>query len=134
MIQVFKDFKVCKNFKLSEFVCKEGKNEVVIDEKLLDTLQKLRDYFNKQVIINSAYRSPSYNKKIDGSSKSQHLLGKAVDITVPGISPEKVASAGILLGFTGIGIYETFTHLDVRETLVNKAGRKYDFWDMRKRR
>lgn len=38
------------------------------------------------VIINSGYRGPELNLAVGGSSTSQHCLGEAVDIEVPGIN------------------------------------------------
>ncbi|WP_432662467.1 D-Ala-D-Ala carboxypeptidase family metallohydrolase [Wukongibacter baidiensis] len=131
MYKTLNNIKLSKNFHLREFICKEGKQEVLIADELVEKLQALRDNLKKPITIVSAYRSPSYNKKINGSSKSQHMYGRAVDIKVSGVSTEEVAEAAIKLGFKGIGIYDTFTHVDIRENLVNKVGRKYDYWDMR---
>ena len=108
------NIKVSKNFKLREFECKDGSHLVKIDSKLVTKLQKLRDLVGKPIIINSAYRTPSHNKKVKGSPKSQHLLGKAVDIHVNGISPKNLAKYAEKAGFDGIGTYKTFIHVDVR--------------------
>ena len=79
-------------------------------------LQKIRDHFGKAVVINSAYRNAQYNKKVDGATYSQHLYGTAADIKITGVKPADVAAyAETLLPNTGgIGIYSTFTHVDVR--------------------
>ena len=45
-------------------------------------LQPLRDHLGKPITINSAYRSLEINKKVGGSSKSQHMKGEAADIRV----------------------------------------------------
>lgn len=105
---------VSKNFKLVEFECNCGMKHVRLDSKLLILLQRLRDRLGKPIIITSAYRCPSHNAKVGGASKSQHLYGTAVDIKVRGISPKEVAKVAQTLGFTGIGTYRTFTHIDVR--------------------
>lgn len=134
MYKVLNNIKLSKNFRIEEFLCKEGKGEVLIADGLVERLQRLREYLDKPITIVSGYRSPEYNKKINGSPKSQHLKGRAVDIKVHGVSPEEAARAAIELGFKGIGIYNTFTHLDIRQSLVNKVGRQYDYWDMRSKR
>lgn len=108
------NIKVSKNFKLREFECKDGSNTTKIDSNLLNKLQLLRDTINKPILINSAYRSQNYNKKVGGSPRSQHMLGKAVDIKVNGLTPTEVAKKAEETGFNGIGIYKTFVHLDVR--------------------
>lgn len=109
---------VSKNFKVKEFACNDGSEAVFISPELVTILQKIRTYFGKPVTINSAYRTPTYNKKVGGATYSQHIYGTAADIKVSGVSPKTVAKyAETLLGNKGgIGIYSTFTHVDVRET------------------
>ena len=87
--------KITTNFSLEEFNCKDGSampNDVMINIiKLAKNLQVLRDAIGKTITINSAYRSPDYNKKIGGVKDSQHLKGNASDITVKGMTPKEVA-------------------------------------------
>lgn len=117
------DIQISKNFKLYEFECREG-NEVKLDPKLLELTQKLRDRLGRALKINSAYRTPEYNRKIGGSENSQHILGKAVDIAKPsGMTIDLLASHGKAVGFTGIGKYTWGCHFDVRE--------KVSQWDFR---
>ena len=105
-----------KNFKVREFACKDGSDVIFISMDLVEILQKIRDHFGKPVVINSAYRTPPYNEKVDGADYSQHLYGMAADISVSGVKPKDVAAfAETLLPKTGgIGIYDSFTHVDVR--------------------
>ena len=115
-----------KNFKRQEFNCKCGCDmplevyENVI--KLAGQLQTLRDYVGRPIKINSAYRCPKHNKKIGGSETSQHLLGKAADITVQSLKPievytiiEDLIDFGVMLQ-GGLGLYDTFVHTDIRRT------------------
>ena len=108
--------KLSANFKVKEFACKDGSDSIIIDSDLVIVLQKIRDHFGKAVTINSAYRNATYNKKIGGASKSQHVYGKAADIVVSGVSPEKVAQYAeyLMPSKGGIGLYPAFTHVDVR--------------------
>jgi len=124
---MIEDIQLSKNFKLSEFVCKEGKGEVLYDTEMIDKLQALRDCFNVPVQIVSGYRSPEYNRGVGGSINSQHLLGKAADIAID-LDKERVKEKAIELGFKGIGLYDTFIHLDVRD---DPNPRGYSFWDER---
>lgn len=117
---------ITENFYLDEFTCKDQsdiplnvfKNILLLAEEM----QKIRNYFQKSITINSGYRSPSYNKKIGGASKSQHLLGTACDFTVSGYTSFEVSdivedlmqSEVIING--GLGEYDTFTHYDIRNT------------------
>ena len=106
------------NFKVKEFKCNDGSDVVFIAPELVDVLQKIRTHFRKPVTINSGYRTPDYNKKVGGSTNSQHCLGTACDIVVKGIAPKQVATYAetLLKDKGGIGVYDTFTHIDVRES------------------
>ena len=108
--------KLSDNFCVREFACKDGSDSVLISDELVNILQKIRNHFKKPITINSAYRNKTYNKKIGGATYSQHIYGTAADIVVQGVSPEEVAKyAEYLMPKTGgIGLYPTFTHVDVR--------------------
>ena len=110
--------KLSTNFKVREFACLDGSDPIFISSELVTILQKIRTHFGKAVTITSAYRTPARNKSVGGTTYSQHLYGMAADIKIAGVSPKKVAEyAETLLPNTGgIGIYDTFTHIDVRTT------------------
>tara|TARA_B110000444_G_C18480230_1_gene428821 strand:- start:218 stop:589 length:372 start_codon:yes stop_codon:yes gene_type:complete len=117
-----------KNFSLKEFNSKDGSkmpSEVYLNiVKLVGQLQFLRDYTGRAITVNSAYRSPEHNSKIGGAMSSQHLLGKAADITIEGLKPAEVyrlidelIDMGLMLQ-GGLGLYEKkgFVHYDIRKT------------------
>lgn len=108
--------RVSADFRVREFRCRDGSDEVLISDRLVELLQKLRSYFGKPVILNSAYRTQTHNAAVGGSPKSQHLLGNAADIVVEGVSPLETAQYAEVLqpSSGGIGVYQTFTHVDVR--------------------
>jgi uncharacterized protein YcbK (DUF882 family) len=118
--------RLTKNFKSTEFACNDGSampKEVLLNvQKLANQLQVLRDSLGVSITVNSGYRSPSHNKNIGGTINSQHLLGKAADITSKGYTPaqvhakieELINSGDMLQG--GLGSYSTFTHYDIRKT------------------
>lgn len=110
--------KLSTNFKVREFACTDGSDPIFIDSDLVAILQKIRTHFGKAVTINSAYRTPTKNKAVGGTTYSQHLYGRAADIKVNGVSPKKVAAYAetLLKNKGGIGIYSTFTHIDTRAT------------------
>ena len=110
--------KLSVNFKVIEFACNDGSDKILIDTELVNILQKIRTYFNKSVIINSAYRTSAYNKKVGGVSNSQHTLGTAADIVVSNINPKDVAIyiESIMPNTGGIGLYKDFVHIDTRKT------------------
>ena len=108
--------KLSKNSKVHEFACKDGTDEIKISEELVALLQKIRDHFGKSVTINSGYRTEAYNKKVGGAPKSQHLLGTAADIAISGAKPLEVAKFAEAAGAGGVGLYGSFTHVDVRKS------------------
>lgn len=109
--------KLSANFRVKEFACSDGSDPIFIDTDLVNVLQKIRTHFGKSVTITSAYRTPTKNKACGGTTYSQHLYGKAADIKVNGVAPKKVATYAekLLPNKGGIGIYKTFTHVDVRQ-------------------
>ena len=116
MYNVPENMKLSKNFSLSEFVCKDGSNEVLVDYELIDGLQDLRDYLNLPVTItpNGGYRTEKLNADVGGIDDSEHTKGKAGDVKVSGKTPLQIAQVAYKRGkFRGIGVYPTFTHLDV---------------------
>ncbi len=110
--------KLSTNFRVREFACSDGSDPIFIATELVDILQKIRSHFGRAVTITSAYRTPTRNKAVGGTTYSQHLYGMAADIKINGISPKKVAEYAetLLPKKGGIGIYDTFTHIDVRAT------------------
>lgn len=102
------------NFKVKEFACNDGSDTIKIDDELVEKLQIIRSYFGVPVTINSGYRTPSYNRTVGGVADSQHVLGKAADIVVKGVSPSRVAEFAKKIGFGGVGTYKDFTHVDTR--------------------
>ena len=113
--------KLSKNFKAYEFDCK-GANccgSTLIDEKLVEYLQRIRTHFGKPIIINSAYRCAIHNRAVGGTSNSYHAKGQAADIRISGIAPAEIAEYAESIGIKGIGLYETakdgfFVHVDTR--------------------
>jgi len=70
----------------------------------------------------SAYRSPETNAMLRARSRavakySQHMLGKAMDTTLPGMSMSRIREIGMRMQRGGVGYYPTagtpFVHLDV---------------------
>ena len=116
--------RLTKNFNLSEFDCKDGTempSELLANVlELAENLQVLRDFVGVPIKINSSYRSLSHNANIGGSKSSQHLFAKAADIVIESKSPEQVANIIKVLISEGkmkqggIGVYNTFTHYDIR--------------------
>lgn len=115
--------KIAKNFQYKEFDCHGSGccSTTIIDEKLVEYVQQIRDHFGKPVTITSPYRCEVHNKRVGGATKSYHMQGRAADIVVQGVSSREVAKYAESIGILGIGLYETskdgyFTHIDTRTT------------------
>jgi uncharacterized protein YcbK (DUF882 family) len=72
------------------------------------------------IVIVSAYRSPQTNAMLRRRSQgvaehSQHILGRAMDTTMPGMPMERIREIGMRLQHGGVGWYPSsnFVHLDV---------------------
>ncbi len=88
----------------------------------LHRIQQMREHFGKPLIINSGYRSPSYNTSLPGAAKySRHTYGDAIDFKVPGVSFQTIADKCIDLGAGYYQIYSTHIHCDWRTTPLNET-------------
>lgn len=109
------------HFNAREFIDPREPNlPPVVSPRLLQGLEKFRELIGgKPVIITSGWRSTSSNREIGGSPTSQHVSGKAADITVRGVSVIDMYRTALLVPEFregGIGVYpeENFIHVDVR--------------------
>lgn len=113
---------VTEHFKAKEFQSKDNTDGILIATELLDTLEKIRNHFNAPVIINSGYRTPDWNSKVNGASNSYHCKGMAADIVVKRHSSKEVARyADSIMEQGGIIRYTNFTHVDMREERYRKG-------------
>ena len=84
--------------------------------RVAQNLEKIRVAIDRPIRISSGWRSPEWNNVIGGSSKSQHLTGKASDIQCALPLDQLIFYAGKLTIFKGVGISyrQKFLHLDLR--------------------
>tara|TARA_Y100001958_G_C21231657_1_gene557449 strand:- start:697 stop:1290 length:594 start_codon:yes stop_codon:yes gene_type:complete len=117
------------NFSLHEFRCKD-ENKTSVPEKYINNIRDLtknlerirKEVGDKPIVIISGYRTPEYNKKIGGATRSQHMHAKAADIRVNGMKSEDLKN--IILDLIdkkeitqgGVGYYPSFVHYDIRGT------------------
>lgn len=109
--------------RVREMRCKDGTDKILIDEKLMEMIEKLFAALKcKKYIINSGYRTSAYDKKVGGNGNGQHTKGTAVDCYFYGadgkiISSKEVSCIAQDLGFKGIANitskYQAI-HLDMR--------------------
>lgn len=109
---------VTENFKAEEFRCKGETckcGKIYISKQLVEKLQELRDIIGKPINVNSGYRCPIHNEFVGSDSKSPHLLGKAADIRIEGVSSKEIAIVAEQIGFDGIAyINDKSIHLDLK--------------------
>jgi hypothetical protein len=102
------------HFSVSEFKCKDG-SQSAIDPKLIEMLEAVRERFGRPVAIISGYRSPAWNKKVGGASRSFHVKGMAADIKIAGLSPaELYRFCDTRWPVSGLGLYRSWVHIDCR--------------------
>lgn len=99
---------------------------MAMDRRLLALLVNLREKLElgagQKIGLISGYRSPHTNAALRAAggartgvaSQSQHMLGKATDITIPGVTLDRLHGAALALGGGGVGYYprDGFVHVD----------------------
>ena len=81
---------------------------------------------DRMVVINSAYRSKAVNAACGSKDTSQHTLGCAADIRVPGMTPDAVVKAVRASGLAYdqlIKEFDSWTHISI-PNLATAAPRK----------
>lgn len=109
-----------ESFFAEEFDCNCGDSHcsyTFIDLRLLELLQKVRDWAGSAIHINSAYRCPRHNRGVGGAKNSLHLTGKAADIRCKSKTPKEIHDYidKDLNHQGGLGLYNSFVHVDVRD-------------------
>ncbi len=107
---------------ISHLLRDHRRNEILpIDISLIDSLYKIHSFVSAPygIEVYSGYRSPKTNqvlRRINKSvaRKSYHMVGKAVDIRIPGVKLSTVKKAAISLKLGGVGYYKKsgFIHID----------------------
>jgi uncharacterized protein YcbK (DUF882 family) len=96
-------------------------------ERLALLLEQVKEILGgKPIMINSAFRCKQVNDAVGSKDTSQHRIGCAADIRVPGMTPDEVVKAVIA---SGIGYdqiireFDRWTHISVPNT-VDTAPRR----------
>lgn len=100
--------------------------------RLAATFEAVRaELGNVPMRITSAYRTKEYNKLVANSTDSQHSHGKALDIQHPKLPAHemfdairRMFAAGRLPFLGGIGSYDRWVHIDVRD----RVGKRLAVW------
>jgi zinc D-Ala-D-Ala carboxypeptidase len=106
--------KMFKYFTIGEFDCQHtGENEM--DSDFIDKLDILRRNCGFSFVITSGYRSADHPIEAIKAKGGTHTQGIAADIRVRGgVQRAKLVSEAVKLGFTGIGVANSFIHVDTR--------------------
>ena len=79
-----------------EFNNEPNPNETANLVRLANLLEQVKVAIgNKPVMVNSAFRSKQVNDAVGSKDTSQHRVGCAADIRVPGMAPDAVVKAVI---------------------------------------
>jgi zinc D-Ala-D-Ala carboxypeptidase len=143
---VEKTMNLSQNFTLEELTVSEiaarrnldntpNATEVANLVRVAELLEQVRTLLGKPILVNSAFRSKPVNDAVGSRDTSQHRLGCAADIRVPGLTPKQVVQACIDTNIPFDQIIEEFdswTHISVPNTkdqqprrqalVINKAG------------
>jgi hypothetical protein len=113
------------------------------NDKEINNIKRLAEFLEqvkvvlggKPVMVNSAFRSKAVNDAVGSKDSSQHRVGCAADLRIPGMTPDEVVKAIIA---SGIGYdqvireFDRWTHVSVpnepmgaprrQALIIDKAG------------
>ena len=107
-------------FDTKEFESRDGAKspygETVVKPELVHLLNRIREKWGRPIIVNSAYRSPEHNKAVGGVANSFHVQGLAADIRSENLEDlDELQDLCLeLVSDGGVGLYDTFVHVDAR--------------------
>lgn len=86
-------------------------------QRLAEFLEQVKTVLGgKPIMVNSAFRSKAVNDSVGSKDTSQHRLGCAADIRVPGMTPDEVVRAIIAAGLPYqqlIREFDRWTHISI---------------------
>ena len=104
--------------------------------RLAEFLEQVKTALDgKPIMINSGFRSKQVNDSVGSKDTSQHRIGCAADLRVPGMTPDAVVKAVIAAGLPFDQIireFDSWTHISVTNApdgaprkqalIIDKAG------------
>jgi zinc D-Ala-D-Ala carboxypeptidase len=114
-------------FKKIETTCKCGCGLDAMSDNALYMFDRIRELYNKKMIVDSGCRCLEHNKKVGGSESSAHLPDKrglcyALDIKCENsVDRFRLIKIALSLGCVRIGVAKTFVHLDFAPELTQKC-------------
>ena len=112
-----------EHFSRAEFAC-HCCGQLKVDNALIPALEQLRALATqlageeKPIIVHDAYRCSAHNQQVGGVPNSEHTLGLAADISIPGLPMQQMYELALQIPTFfngGIGVYDSdFLHVDTR--------------------
>ena len=97
-------------------------------KRLAEFLEQVKDVLGGEpIMVNSAFRCKQVNDAVGSKDSSQHRIGCAADIRVPGMTPDEVVKAVIA---SGIGYdqiireFDRWTHISVPNSITDTPRRQ----------
>ena len=119
-----------KNFNVSEFACKCGCGYNVIDQRVINMAQTIREALGVSVRVNSGCRCEKHNAKVGGVKGSKHTKGLAADLScsLEAVkmfeTVKRLHAEGKLPDLDYCIRYKTFIHIDC-------GGKRKSLWEVR---
>lgn len=91
--------------------------------RLARMLEDVRRILGRPIMVNSAYRSPKVNEAVGSKPTSQHCLGCAADIKVPGLTPNDIVKAIIKSNIEYdqlIREFDSWVHISIPNKFADK--------------
>ena len=130
--------KLSPNFTLEELTQSETANRKGLDNtpteeakanlvRLARFLEEVRRALGRPIMVNSAYRSPKVNEAIGSKSTSQHCIGCAADIRVPGLTPDNIVKELLKTNLEYdqlIREFDSWVHISIPNKFADKPRRQ----------
>lgn len=127
--------KVTEHLTSEEFACHDGNKypDAWVADRLIplcNALEIIRaEIGGHPMTILSGYRSPEHNAAVGGASASQHMEGRAADITIAAADPRAAHDVILRLyeqgkiQIGGLGSYAGWVHVDIRHNADGRLRR-----------
>ena len=118
------------HFNVNEFACKCGCGFNIIDQRVIDMAETIREALGVPVRVNSGCRCDAHNKKVGGVKNSKHTKGLAADLSCElGAvkmfdTVKKLHAEGKLPDLDYCIRYKSFIHIDC-------GGKRKSLWEVR---
>lgn len=105
---------------ISKFITPSPNFMQGVSPVVFSKLVNLQEQYGAPLTLTSAHRNPLLNSQVGGVKRSQHMLGNAIDIAIPGATADETGrllglASGV--GFTGLGGYRPGkVHVDIGAT------------------